>query len=125
MAYKVKTKNAYKKEIIQQMKELCIYQQQYEILIDILAETCHMRDKNMQEWLDPELGKGLNTMLYTNKAGATNLSRSPYYLNNLQFQEQILKYCKELCLSPSGINKLGHPNEGATDEFDEFLNEIS
>lgn len=110
----------YRELIIKQMKDLTIYQEQYSVLIDTLAQTCEFRDRNMEEWKD---SGGAMVIEYTNKAGATNISKSPYYLNNLQFNEQILKYCKELCLSPSGTNKLGNPQAEQTDDFEDFLKE--
>ena len=116
------TKEQYKKLIIKDMKDLCIYQEQFNLLIDTLAQTCEFRDKNQEEW---KKSGGKMVIEYTNKAGATNISKSPYYLNNLQFNEQILKYCKELCISPSGMNKLGHPNDNDKDEFADFMDEIS
>lgn len=115
-------KYEYKKTIIEDMKALCIYQPQYDILIDTLAQTCEFRDKNMEEW---KKAGGQMVILYTNKGGATNPLKTPYYMNNLQFNEQILKYCKELCISPSGMNKLGHPNDEGKDDFEEFMDEIS
>lgn len=119
-------KGYYKKLIIEQMKQLAIYQPEYDLLISTLAQTCEDRDMNNKEWLESSKENGYKhkqmVIQYTNKAGATNISKSPYYLNNLQFNEQILKYCKELCLSPSGIKKLGNPLEEKEDAFERFVN---
>ena len=112
------SKKQYKDKIIDQMMELAIYNENYEILVDTLAETCHLRDKNLTAWRKD----GFNMVCeYTNKAGATNIQKSPYYLNNIQFNDLILKYCKELGLSPSGIKKLGSPTKDDKDELAQFI----
>ena len=111
-------KDAYKKNITKQMKQLGTYSPEFDLLIDTLAQTCEFRDKNMEEWTSTG---GEMVINYTNKAGATNVSKSPYYLNNLQFNEQILKYAKELCLSPTGIKKLGNPLADQNDDYMDFM----
>lgn len=104
------------------MTGLAIYNEQYSILIDTLAQTCELRDKNLKEWKD---SGGHMVCEYTNKANATNIQKSPFYLNNIQFNDLILKYCKELCLSPSGINKLGNPIAEEKDPLDELMEQFS
>lgn len=116
------SKDEYKESIISQMTELGIYQKQYDLLIETMAMTCELRDQNLEEW-----GReGFKMVIeYTNKAGATNISKSPFFLNNLQFNEQILKYGKELGLSPSATKKLGNPLTETKDDFDEFMKDFS
>lgn len=111
-------KEEYRELIINQMTELGIYQKQYDLLIDTMAMTCELRDQNLAEWSRAGFAMVIQ---YTNKAGATNISKSPFFLNNLQFNEQILKYGKELGLSPSATKKLGNPLAEAKDDFDEFM----
>lgn len=102
-------KAGYIKKITSQMQSLGTYKEEYKILIDTMAQICADRDENMSEWKAYSKEHGskskLMAMEYTNKAGATNLSKSPYYLNNLQFNEQILKFGKALGLTPTDINK--------------------
>lgn len=115
------TKKQYVSEITNQLKSLNLYREEFCIIIETLATICADRDANREEW-DEKEGMSMVTE-YTNSAGKTNLQKSPYYLNNLQYNEQILKYCKELCLSPSGLNKVGKnlavETEDALDKFDE------
>lgn len=116
------TKKQYVNAITKDMQNLNIYREEYALLVETLAQTCAFRDKNMAEWEESGFQMAIE---YTNKAGATNISKSPYYLNNLQFNEQILKYCKELCLSPSGISKLGNPTTEEKDQLEELMEEFS
>lgn len=118
------TKKEYVKEITRQLKSLNLYREEFSILIETLATTCADRDANREEWKKNENMSMVTS--YTNTAGKTNIQKSPYYLNNLQYNEQILKYSKELCLSPSGLNKVGK-NLAAEpdDEFDKFEEEFS
>lgn len=102
------------------MQELGIYQEQYSLLIDTLAEICEQRDANMKQWKK----NGMEMVIvFTNKANQTNTMKSPYFLNNLQFNDQILKYCRELGISPLGIKKLGNPIKSGADDFELFMNE--
>ena len=116
-------KPGYVKQITFQMQQLGTYKEEFKILIDTMAQICADRDENMKEWKQFSLEHGskakLMAMEYTNKAGATNLSKTPYYLNNLQFNEQILKYGKALGLTPTDINKacVDTSNEDPLDKF--------
>ena len=61
---------------------------------------------------------------YTNKNGSTNLTPVPFYTNNIKFNDTILKYGKELGLSPLSIKK-SMLNGEEDDELDAFLKESS
>ncbi len=114
------TKGRYRKLIIQQMKELSTYQEQYQLLIDTLADICEQRDNNLRQWKK----NGFEMVVpFTNKANQTNYMKSPYFLNNIQYNDQILKYCRELGISPLGIKKLGNPIKSGADDFEMFMNE--
>jgi len=113
------TKKKYREMIIRQMQELGIYQEQYSLLIDTLADICEKRDANMRQWRKE--GKMQMVVSFTNKANQTNNMKSPYFLNDLQYNEQILKYCRELGISPLGIKKLGNPIKSGQDDFEEFM----
>lgn len=117
------TKRYYKEKIVKELQSLKIYKEEFDLLISVLAQICEHRDKNLEEW--EREGNMDMVIYYTNKGGATNISKSPYYLNDLQFNEQILKYCKELCLSPSGLKKLGQSNDDTeSDELADFVKQF-
>ncbi|WP_289683759.1 P27 family phage terminase small subunit [Faecalibaculum rodentium] len=115
---KAKTKEYYKKLVVKAMTELGIYRPQFDQQIEQLAMIYHMRDLNLQQW--EETDNFAQFIPYTNKAGATNISKHPAYLNNLQYGEQILKYLKELGLTPSSAKKLNISLDTESDDFEEF-----
>lgn len=110
------------------MQRLGTYKEEFVILIDTMAQICADRDENLKEWKAYSKEQGsknkLMAMEYTNKAGATNLSKSPYYLNNLQFNEQILKYGKALGLTPTDINKACQDTR-TEDPLDKFVSSFT
>lgn len=111
-------KAGYKKQIIEIMSSLKTYRQEFDFAIETLADICSQRDSNLKEW--KEAG-GKQVVEYTNKGGATNLNKSPYFLNNLQYNEQILKYLKELGLTPANASRLGVSLSEEKDDLDEFV----
>lgn len=122
---KGRSKTAYKNFIIEQMMSLGTYKEEYDVLIDTLAETCALRDKNLSEWNKWSKETGyLMVFPYTNKNGSTNLTPVPFYTNNIKFNDTILKYGKELGLSPLSIKK-SMLNGEEDDELDTFLKESS
>ncbi len=125
MAKKSSSANAYKQRIKKQMKQLGTYSSDFELLIDTLAETCHLRDVNLKEWdaWTEETGYRM-AFPYTNKGGSTNMTTVPFYNNNIKFNELILKYTKELGLSPLTLEK-AIINDDEDDPLDEFLKKNS
>lgn len=120
-----RSKKAYKEKIIEQMISLGTYEQEYDILIETLAETCFLRDKNMLEWRKWSKETGyLMVYPYTNKGGSTNLTPVPFYNNNIKFNDAILKYGKELGLSPLSITK-ATTNAEEDDELDKFVKSMA
>ena len=95
MTFKPKKAAVYKARIIKDLKALGTYRPEFDMVIETLAMIYEQRDKNLAKW--EELDNFAPVCEYTNKAGATNLSKHPCYLNNLQYHEQILKYTKDSC----------------------------
>ena len=118
MTFKPKKAAVYKARIIKDLKALGTYRPELDMVIETLAMIYEQRDKNLAKW--EELDNFAPVCEYTNKAGATNLSKHPCYLNNLQYHEQILKYTKELGLTPSGAKKLNVSLEKDDDSLAEF-----
>lgn len=123
MAKKIVKAETYRKNIKSQMQELGTYTSEFEILINALAETCYLRDCNSVEW-DAFTEKTGYRMAYpyTNKGGATNMTSVPFYLTYVKLTDSILKYCKELGLSPLTLEK-AIISEDEDDELDVFLQE--
>lgn len=118
MTFKPKKAAVYKARIIKDLKALGTYRPEFDMVIETLAMIYEQRDKNLAKW--EELDNFAPVCEYTNKVGATNLSKHPCYLNNLQYHEQILKYTKELGLTPSGAKKLNVSLEKDDDSLAEF-----
>lgn len=112
------TKKAYIERLKKIMTSLHTYRTEFDFVIETLADICAQRDANLSEW---KASGGKQVVEYTNKAGATNLNKSPYYLNNLQYNEQILKYLKELGLTPANASRLGVALSEEQDDLDEFV----
>lgn len=102
--YKVKSVESYKQEIIGNLETMGIYRPEFDRMIETLATIYNLRDINMREWEARDNFCPVTT--YTNKANATNISKHPCFLNNLQYHEQILKYEKALGITPSEAKKL-------------------
>lgn len=99
------TKGKYVAIIVDQMKSLGTYREEFSIAIETLAQIMENRDRNAKEWRKEDRGKMI--IEYTNRGGQTNKLKSPYYLNDLQYNEQILKYCSRLGLTPGDAKKMG------------------
>ncbi len=123
MDKKITSVESYKDMIIQQMKDLETYSENFNVLIESLATQCYWRDVNLSEWKAFQKDSGYFMVYpYTNKSGSTNLTAVPYLNNNRNFNDSILKLCKELGLSPVSYSKASVPSD-ETDELDEFLKE--
>lgn len=118
MSYKVKTAAQYKKRIVSDLTSLGTYRPEFDMVVETLAMIYEQRDRNMRKW--EELDDFAPVTEYTNKAGATNLSKHPCYLNNLQYHEQILKYEKALGLTPAEAKKLNVSLEKEDDTLAAF-----
>lgn len=100
----MKTKDDYKKELIQALSEMGLYRIQYNFLIDSLSLTMEMRDRNLQEWKATGFQQ---VQEHTNKGGATNKTKSQYFDNHIKYTDQILKYMRTIGLTPADSNRLG------------------
>ncbi len=118
MSYRVRTEAYYRKQIIGNLESMGIYRPEFDRVIATLATIYNQRDRNMKKW--EELDNFSPVTEYTNKAGATNLSKHPCFLNNLQYHEQILKYEKALGITPSEAKKLNVALEKDDNELDQF-----
>lgn len=111
----------YRKKIVEQMESLGTYKEQFSLMIDTLAQILEYKDRNRAEWKKNE---GLKMVMeYTNRGGETNLTKSPYYVNDLQYNEQILKYLGKLGLNPVDARRMGVTfDDGEEDELSAFSN---
>lgn len=109
----------HKESIVEQMKSLGTYRDEFAIAIETLASILENRDRNRAEWKKED---GMKMIIeYTNRGGQTNKLKSPYYLNDLQYNEQILKYCSRLGLTPGDAKKMGVVLEEEADSLADFI----
>ncbi len=110
-------KEAYQKQFTKIMQGMKIYRPDFDYTIKVASSICELRDRNLEQW--KERGYEMVTP-YKNKAGAENLNKSPFFLNNLQFNEQLLKYLKALGLTPADASRLGVELVEEHDDLDEY-----
>lgn len=112
------TKAGFKDEIVRKMESLGIYRSEFDLAIDTLSDVMYNKQENRKQW--KQKANLEMTISYTNRGGETNISKSPYYVNDLQYNEQILKYSKALGLTPTDAKKMGVTFEDDTDPLGEF-----
>lgn len=97
------TKKKYKNLILKQLSALGIQEKSYDSVIESLAEILVQRDATRKEFED---GGGKSVIEYTNKGGATNMSKNPLLVMWDEMNKTALAYWRELGLTPSAYKKL-------------------
>lgn len=93
----------YKKDIIENMKAVGTYKEEFTDIINSLAKIYYDYD----DACDKFQKSGSNFMIkHTNKSGATNIVKNPYYLVIEGLRQNILAYSRELGLTPAGLKKI-------------------
>lgn len=98
-----KTKQQWKNLIKKQMEALKIETEPYMPMIDTLADLLVQRDKTYDEFQN---SGGNSVVEYTNKAGATNVTKNPFLVLWDDLNKSALSYWRELGLTPSGYKKI-------------------
>ena len=98
-----KTEQQYRNDIIRKMKALGVYHAEFAHFINAFARTLYDYDKTLASF---EESGGKVVVKYTNKAGATNAVKNPFYLALENLRTDILLYSRELGLTPSGLKKI-------------------
>jgi len=93
----------YKQDIIQKMREVGTYKSSFENTIDAYARA--MRDYDEACAAFENLGSKF-MVKHTNKAGAENIVKNPYYLIIEELRRVMLAYATQLGLTPSGLKKI-------------------
>ena len=102
-ARKEKNQKYYQKDIVQKMTALGIYREEFQHAIDGLARALADRDRT-QELFDKSGGQIM--IKHTNKAGATNAIKNPFYLALETLRQDIIVYSRELGLTPSSLKRI-------------------
>jgi len=97
------TFDEYKKDIIKKMRALHVYKKEFEHVIDMLAKALMDYEKMNESF---EKSGGQIIIKHTNKAGATNAAKNPFYLAIETLRQDILQYSRELGLTPAALKKI-------------------
>lgn len=98
------TAKEYKAKIKSKMKKIGIYNIAYDLGIDKLADALADYEKAQKDF---EKSGGSFVVTFTNKAGAENTVKNPYYGTIEKLRADILSYMRELCITPAGQKKTG------------------
>lgn len=93
----------YRRKIISDMKAIGTYRPEFEKTINNLAKIYVDMDTAREQF---EKSGGSLVVKHTNKSGATNWVKNPFYLVIEGLQNNILQYNRELGLTPAGLRKI-------------------
>lgn len=96
-------KSEWKKKIIEQCQSVGTYRDAFLPAIDTLAGILEQRDKTHAELTS---SGGKSVILYTNKAGAENMTKNPLLVLWDDLNKSALAYWRDLGLTPAGLRKL-------------------
>ena len=82
------------------MKELGIYKKEYKTTIDVFVDMLHQYEIFSEEF--EKQGYKVQEE-YTNKAGATNMRKTPIYSAMEKLRMDISTYSNMLCLNPKSL----------------------
>ncbi len=85
------------------MKELGIYRKEYRTTIDIFVDMVHQYEVFTEEF--EKQGYKVQEE-YTNKAGATNMRKTPIYSAMEKLRMDISTYSNLLCLNPKSLENV-------------------
>lgn len=101
------TEKQYFNDIIKKMKALGLHKPEYEHTVKGLARALADQEKTL-ELFDKSGGQIM--IKHTNKAGATNAVKNPFYLALETLRKDVLDYSRELGLTPAALKRI---NESA------------
>ena len=96
-------KNTIRKQIIDNMKELGIYKKEYKTTIDIFVDMVQQYEIFTEQF---ESDGHTVQEEYTNKAGATNMRKTPVYSAMEKLRMDISTYSNLLCLNPKSLESV-------------------
>ena len=95
--------DTYKRNIIADMKEVGTYKPEFNKTIETLANMYVDLDTARAQF---EKSGGNMIVKHTNKSGATNLVKNPFYVIIENLESSILQYNRELGLTPKGLKNI-------------------
>lgn len=82
------------------------YNEAFEPVIRMLAKVQTELARAEKDWRDPELGNKEYVSEYTNKAGATNFVKNPYFAVVEDLRQDVLSISSQLGLTPQGQRRV-------------------
>lgn len=114
------TKTAYKRAVIKNLKDLGIYKDEYEDMVDIYSGMIFQYATFEKAF--EESGFKVEEE-YTNKAGATNMRKVPLYTAMESLRKDIATYSDKLGLNPKSLESISQEKLKATG-LDEILSNL-
>lgn len=96
-------KAKWKQKIIEQCRSVGTYQDAFLPMIESLAGILEQRDRTHAEFTK---SGGKSVVLYTNKAGAENMTKNPLLVLWDDLNKSALAYWRDLGLTPAGLKKI-------------------
>ncbi len=104
-------KNTIRRQIVNHMKSLGVYKKEYKTTIDIFVDMVHQYEVFADEF--EESGYKVQEE-YTNKAGATNMRKTPIYAAMEKLRMDISTYSNMLGLNPKSLEKITAESGGGS-----------
>lgn len=98
-----KTTRQFENEIVRQMDALHVYHEEFGNAVTVLARMLYDYQETLRMF---EESGGRVVVKHTNKAGAVNAVKNPYYQTLEGLRINILAYLRELGLTPAGLKKV-------------------
>ena len=92
--------------IREDMKLAGTYNEAFEPIISLLAKVQKQLVAAERNWRNKDLGKGEFVTEYTNKAGATNTVKNPYFAVVEDLRAEVVSISAQLGLTPQGQRRV-------------------
>lgn len=96
-------RNSIKSQVIENMKKLGVYSKEYRNTIDIFTDMIYQYEIFIDDF---ENNNNQVQEEYTNKAGATNMRKTPTYSAIEKLRMDIATYSNLLCLNPKALERV-------------------
>lgn len=112
-------KSAYSKKFKELLTSMNSYRPEFDFFIDQLAEICEYRDHNRQCWKEEcDLAPTIERL--NARGECVGLGTNPFYTQDLKYNDLILKYIKDLGLSPRSAKDLGTSLSEEVDDLQDY-----
>lgn len=101
-------KQEIKNEVIEYMRELGVYKEEFGNAIQVYVDMLHQYEKLTEEF---EKSGYKVEEAYTNKAGATNMRKTPVFSALEKLRMDLVAYSNILCLNPKSIESINVERE--------------